>query len=167
MILSNQVRCHSCNDTPYSANRHDYKSCKCGAIAVDGGMDYLRRVGDIRAYDEMSIEINDTAYGHTSAAITQALKSGRNELGILCAVARTLRDNGVAIFNVPVKDPITPNSDEECDLEQACFYHSNTEENSVEVRQLVAKLWAEVMARETAVVAQQSTKVQAETDGAA
>lgn len=57
MILSNQVRCHKCSDTPFSAHTHDFKSCACGAIAVDGGMSYLRRVGAVRAYDDMSIEL--------------------------------------------------------------------------------------------------------------
>jgi len=43
MILRNSARCPKCGDNPESVNRHDYKSCKCGAIAVDGGFDYLRR----------------------------------------------------------------------------------------------------------------------------
>lgn len=94
-ILSNQVRCNMCDDTPFSANRHDFKSCKCGAIAVDGGMSYLRRVGAIDNYTDMSIEIPDEAVKQAIAAIVWAQESGRNPLGILCAVARALRDSGV------------------------------------------------------------------------
>lgn len=61
MILSNQVRCHKCGDTPFSTHGHDYASCKCGAIAVDGGMNYLRRVGAIHACDDLSIVFPDDA----------------------------------------------------------------------------------------------------------
>jgi hypothetical protein len=72
MILSNQVRCNKCGDEPYSANRHDFQPCKCGAISVDGGMDYLRRVGDIYDYTDMSIEVADAAY-----------KAARDDIDIL------------------------------------------------------------------------------------
>ena len=61
MILSNQVRCVKCNDKPYSANRHDFQTCKCGSISVDGGMAYLRRSGDLNQYEDISIEIPDEA----------------------------------------------------------------------------------------------------------
>ena len=30
-----------------------FKFCKCGAVAVDGGKDYLRRVGSKEDYDEL------------------------------------------------------------------------------------------------------------------
>jgi hypothetical protein len=43
MILRNQAMCPKCDDHIMSINRHDYRSCKCGDIAVDGGPDYLRR----------------------------------------------------------------------------------------------------------------------------
>lgn len=98
MILSNQVRCHKCGDEPFSANRHDFKYCKCGSIAVDGGMDYLRRIGDsTHVYEEMSIVIPDEAFKAAIEAIKWAKDTDRNELGILCAVARALRDNGVKL----------------------------------------------------------------------
>jgi hypothetical protein len=32
-----------CGDEIESKYRHDYVSCKCGGISVDGGKDYLRR----------------------------------------------------------------------------------------------------------------------------
>ena len=32
----------------------DYKSCKCGAVAVDGGKDYLRRRGSREYWEELS-----------------------------------------------------------------------------------------------------------------
>ena len=37
-----------------SAHRHDFKFCKCGAVAVDGGKDYLRRCGNREEWEELS-----------------------------------------------------------------------------------------------------------------
>jgi hypothetical protein len=97
MILSNQVLCLKCGDMPYSAHRHDFKECKCGSIAVDGGMSYLRRVGDIDAFEELSISVPNVAKDAAIEAIANALDSGRNPLGILCAAMIALRDNGVKV----------------------------------------------------------------------
>jgi hypothetical protein len=47
-IIRNSVRCLKCDDHVESTYRHDFKWCKCGAIAVDGGKEYLRRVGNVR-----------------------------------------------------------------------------------------------------------------------
>lgn len=90
-ILSNQVRCKKCGDTPYSANVHDFRSCKCGAIAVDGGMEYLRRVGDFENAAEMSISVPDKVLYDCKAALKWAHDTGRNDLGIICAIFRVLR----------------------------------------------------------------------------
>lgn len=43
MIIKNAIRCIICGDEIESKHRHDYVECKCGACAVDGGHDYLRR----------------------------------------------------------------------------------------------------------------------------
>lgn len=42
-IIRNSAKCLKCNDEVVSEFRHDYRTCKCGAIMVDGGIDYLRR----------------------------------------------------------------------------------------------------------------------------
>lgn len=36
------VTCPSCKDEIFSRARHDFKRCKCGEIAVDGGDSYLK-----------------------------------------------------------------------------------------------------------------------------
>ena len=60
-ILVNKIRCKKCGDVIESKSVHDFKFCKCEAVAVDGGHDYLRRVG---ALEDLSvcetIEDNDT-----------------------------------------------------------------------------------------------------------
>ena len=43
MIIKNAIRCNICGDEIESKYRHDYVECKCGACAVDGEHDYLRR----------------------------------------------------------------------------------------------------------------------------
>jgi hypothetical protein len=47
MILRNQGVCAKCQDFIVSIHTHDYRSCKCGASAVDGGPSYLRRMGEV------------------------------------------------------------------------------------------------------------------------
>ncbi len=42
-ILHNRARCKKCADVVESKHRWDYVTCKCGAIAVDGGRNYLKR----------------------------------------------------------------------------------------------------------------------------
>ena len=100
MILSNQVECLICGDKPYSANRHDYKSCKCGNVAVDGGMDYFRRTGDGLNIRDMCIELEDDVANACLDNITEMANTKRNNVGILCGVARTLRDNGYCISKI-------------------------------------------------------------------
>lgn len=38
----NKVRCTKCNDIIESRHSHDLRTCKCGAIFIDGGTDYQR-----------------------------------------------------------------------------------------------------------------------------
>ena len=54
-IVRNAIRCKKCNDIIQSNSRHDFKSCQCGAVAVDGGLDYLRRIGNQEDWEELSI----------------------------------------------------------------------------------------------------------------
>lgn len=45
-ILENAAECLKCGDYIRSNNRHDYRSCSCGAISVDGGSWYAKRSGN-------------------------------------------------------------------------------------------------------------------------
>lgn len=42
-IVKNAIKCDRCGDVIESKFRHDFKTCKCGAVSVDGGHDYLKR----------------------------------------------------------------------------------------------------------------------------
>ena len=94
MIVVNQVRCKKCEDTPFSAHRHDFKYCKCGSIAVDGGQEYLRRVGDVQAAEEMSYELPDAVVRACEDAVVWSKETKRNDFGTALAVIRALKDSG-------------------------------------------------------------------------
>lgn len=53
-IAVNKIRCKKCGDIIESKSRYDFKYCKCKSVAVDGGHDYLRRVGEKEDWEELS-----------------------------------------------------------------------------------------------------------------
>lgn len=58
-LIKNKARCRKCGDIIESTYRHDYVSCKCGEISVDGGLDYRK----IRFNDEENF-INESIYSN-------------------------------------------------------------------------------------------------------
>jgi len=54
LIISNRIKCKLCGDVIESTFTHDYRRCSCGAVAVDGGREYLRRSGNVEDFEEMS-----------------------------------------------------------------------------------------------------------------
>lgn len=59
-IIKNAARCTKCGETIESRHGHDFRRCSCGAIAVDGGKNYIRRMyespADIEELSEFSGE---------------------------------------------------------------------------------------------------------------
>jgi len=53
-LLLNRAECKQCGSVITSTHRHDFVECMCGAIFVDGGLDYVRRGGDMDAIIELS-----------------------------------------------------------------------------------------------------------------
>ena len=53
-ILVNKIQCKKCKDIIESKNVHDFKWCTCKSIAVDSGLEYLRRIGNIEDIIELS-----------------------------------------------------------------------------------------------------------------
>jgi hypothetical protein len=51
--MRNRVKCRKCGDIIESKTRHDYVTCKCGAVAVDGGSSYMRRTGSPADIEEL------------------------------------------------------------------------------------------------------------------
>ena len=99
MIVQNAVSCNGCGDFIVSKHRHDFVECTCGAIAVDGGQEYLRRVGSLEkgSYNDHSWSLPDKLYKDCAEAVEEAEESGRNKFGIANAVMRKLREAGRVI----------------------------------------------------------------------
>jgi len=57
--IRNRAKCKKCGDVIESKYRHDFVTCTCGAISVDGGNDYWKRSGNPEDFEEM----NDTKKG--------------------------------------------------------------------------------------------------------
>ena len=53
-INHNRIRCKICGEIIESHTVHEFKWCSCGAVAVDGGKDYLRRCGNREDYEDLS-----------------------------------------------------------------------------------------------------------------
>lgn len=91
MIIQNAVTCMGCGDFIVSKHRHDFVTCTCGAISVDGGQAYLRRVGDFTNAVDHSWELPDELYRQCADAVEEAIDTNRNKFGIANAVMRKLR----------------------------------------------------------------------------
>jgi len=60
-IVKNCIKCLKCGDIIESVSRHDFKSCSCGAVCVDGGKDYLRRCGYPEDFVDLSVVEKDNS----------------------------------------------------------------------------------------------------------
>jgi hypothetical protein len=92
MIIQNAVSCLACGDFIVSKHRHDFVTCTCGAVSVDGGQEYLRRVGDFINAIDVSWSLPDDLYFECADAAGNAMDSGRNTKGVANAVMRKLRE---------------------------------------------------------------------------
>jgi hypothetical protein len=58
MIIVNKIKCLKCGEIIESKTVHDFKMCSCGSCGVDGGKEYLRRIGNMEDWEELS-EVKD------------------------------------------------------------------------------------------------------------
>ena len=57
MILVNAAKCLKCDTVIQSFTRHDFRTCTCGNVFVDGGTDYIRHgYMDVNFYEDLSAE---------------------------------------------------------------------------------------------------------------
>lgn len=55
-VFLNQAKCLLCGDVITSQNRHDFVSCSCGKLSVDGGSWYSKRLfSKMEEWEEMSV----------------------------------------------------------------------------------------------------------------
>jgi hypothetical protein len=122
MIVQNAVTCLACGDHIISKHRHDFVTCTCGAISVDGGQAYLRRVGtslEGGTYVDHSWEIPDDVYEACAEAVEEAMDTNRNKFGIANAVMRTLREADRIVSDHEPRIFATNNSLDEIMVEEA------------------------------------------------
>jgi hypothetical protein len=91
MIIQNAVSCLACGDFIISKHRHDFVTCTCGAVSIDGGQEYLRRVGDFTNAVDYSWALPDELYRQCADVVEEAIDTNRNKFGIANAVMRRLR----------------------------------------------------------------------------
>lgn len=54
-ILRNRAKCLICGDEIESRTVHEYKTCSCGNLSVDGGLEYTKRgVKDLDKWEDLS-----------------------------------------------------------------------------------------------------------------
>ena len=53
-IISNKIQCNNCKDIIESNSINDFKYCSCGLVGIDGGHEYLKRIGNEEDYIELS-----------------------------------------------------------------------------------------------------------------
>lgn len=53
-LIRNRIRCVKCGDIIESKSVHDLKSCSCGAVFVDGGLDYQRIGGNRENWENLA-----------------------------------------------------------------------------------------------------------------
>lgn len=57
-LIINKAQCKQCGSIIISENVNELIRCSCGKIAVDGGYEYIRRIGDMESIIELSTQIN-------------------------------------------------------------------------------------------------------------
>ena len=56
-MLLCSVKCLKCNTIIFSRNVHDFRSCPCGAISIDGGFDYTKISGNADDYETIILDL--------------------------------------------------------------------------------------------------------------
>ena len=55
VLVRNAKYCKKCEDTIESKHIHDFRTCKRGAISVDGGLHYERTLGNLSDMEDRSM----------------------------------------------------------------------------------------------------------------
>lgn len=88
-LIVNQAECRKCGSRIESKSVHDYVACACGAIAIDGGNEYNRYIGDPNDFvylEAESFEYNDEYVLENTDVTVTHVHSPRLCLGRSCPV---------------------------------------------------------------------------------
>ncbi|WP_443094387.1 DUF7695 domain-containing protein [Pontibacterium sinense] len=53
-IKRNRAKCRKCGEIIESKHEHEFVTCHCGSISVDGGQTHLSRTGQVKNVIELS-----------------------------------------------------------------------------------------------------------------
>ena len=77
-IIENSAKCLKCGDKIVSKHRHDYITCSCGNVSVDGGLDYCRRsFKEMDTWIDTSIWEDDTSKQSYEETIKGDVNNGK------------------------------------------------------------------------------------------
>lgn len=55
-LILNRIQCLNCKDVIISHHRHDYVTCTCGNVSLDGGLSYRRLIcNDDGCYTDLAV----------------------------------------------------------------------------------------------------------------
>lgn len=98
IIKRNAAKCNKCGDIIESTHRHDFKWCSCRTVAVDGGLEYIKRCFKSEEdYTDLSETIYDDIkkiyciQGLTSSGKTTITERVSKELNIPVLISHTTR----------------------------------------------------------------------------
>lgn len=80
-IVLNRAKCLQCETIVISHHAHDFQSCRCGMLSVDGGRSYLKRLGNFEKHVDMSV-YSDAPYTEIRKALHRGSRgpSGKDPL---------------------------------------------------------------------------------------
>lgn len=59
-VFYNKAKCLICGEVIESKHVHDYVTCSCGNLSVDGGSWYCKRIYETGTWEELSIFYTDS-----------------------------------------------------------------------------------------------------------
>lgn len=58
-IYINAAICYKCGEYIRSRNRHDFVTCSCGNVSVDGGSNYAKRGFETKEFQNIIVPFDD------------------------------------------------------------------------------------------------------------
>jgi len=91
MVQVTAIKCPRCLDTIYSRAHHDFHSCTCGAIDIDGGRSYLKYgwISEVRKDEILPFTLN--IEGVSEADLYDDWNKQTNKYGIIKHINPTNR----------------------------------------------------------------------------
>ena len=87
-IRVNKIKCRKCGNIIESTSVHDFRFCSCGACAVDGGIEYLKRVGEHEDWEELSEFDEARTVGRVLGVVEESDYPTREEQAVLAEIQR-------------------------------------------------------------------------------